>query len=202
MKTYKNNIKYLKNIRELLIDIDMVNGFVKDGALAAPSIMRVVPRQIELLDEAFKSDDTGIAFIRDCHPVDAAEFNTYAVHCLEGTYETELIDELKLFAPYSLVYLKNSTNLIFAPNIQRDLVELEKLERVRLMGCLAEVCVENGAIGLRTFFDQINKNIEVCVHEDAIDTFDASGHNANEVIDNALNNMRANGIKILRKKIR
>ena len=44
-----NDIEKLKRVRELLVTIDMVNGFVKEGSLAAPSIMRVVPRQVELL---------------------------------------------------------------------------------------------------------------------------------------------------------
>ena len=68
------------------------------------------------------------------------------------------------------------------------------------MGCLSEVCVENGAIGLRTFFDQINRDVEVCVHEDAIDTFDAPLHNADLRTKEALNKMEANGVKVLRRK--
>lgn len=194
-------IEYLKKAKELLINIDMVNGFVKEGTLAAPSIMRVVPRQIELLEEALNNDEKAIMFIRDSHKEDAIEFKTYPKHCVENTKETEVIDELKKYEKYSLEYLKNSTNLIFAPNIQKDLLEFENLETIKIMGCLAEICVENGAISLRTFFDQFNKNVEVCVYEDAIDTYDAPGHNREEVIKTALNKMEANGIKILRKKM-
>lgn len=200
MKTINNDIENLRRAKELLITIDMVNGFVKEGRLAAPSIMRVVPRQIELLENALKSNNTGMLFIRDSHQVDAVEFKTFGVHCLEGTKETEVIDELKRFEPHSLEYLKNSTNLMYALGMQQDLIRFYNLERIRLMGCLSEVCVENGAIGLRTFFDQINKDVEVCVHADAIDTFNAPGHNANEVTEAALNRMKANGIKILGKR--
>ena len=202
MKTYNQKIEYLKNVKDLLINIDMVNGFVKKGALAAPSIKRIIPRQIELLDEAIDSNETGIVFIRDSHPVDAVEFKTYAPHCLENTYESELIDELKKYEPFALEYLKNSTNLIFAPYIQEDLLKLEKLERVRLMGCLSEVCVLNGAIGLRDFFDQLNKNIDVFVHADAIDTFNTSGHDANIITEQALEQMKSNGVKILEKRMK
>ena len=202
MKTMNNNIEYLKNIEELLIAIDMVNGFVKKGTLAAPSIMRIVKRQYELLKEGLESKKTGLVFIRDSHPVNAAEFNTYPPHCVENTKETEVIDELKEFEPFALEYLKNSTNLIFAPGIQQDLLKLDNLKRIRLMGCLSEYCVSNGAIGLRNYFDQLNKNIEVCVHPDAIDTFDAPGHNADVVTENALRQMKSNGIKILEKKLK
>ena len=202
MKTINNDIEKLTRARELLITIDMVNGFVKEGALAAPSIMKIVPRQLELLEDAINNNDTGLIFIRDSHPVDAVEFKTYGVHCIEGSKETELINELKEFEPYALEYLKNSTNLIFALGLQQDLIRFYNLERIRLMGCLSEYCVSNGAIGLRNYFDQLNKNIEVCVHPDAIDTFDAPGHNADVVTENALRQMKSNGIKILEKKLK
>ena len=200
MKTINNDIEKLTRARELLITIDMVNGFVKEGALAAPSIMKIVPRQLELLEDAINNNDTGLIFIRDSHPVDAVEFKTYGVHCIEGSKETELINELKEFEPYALEYLKNSTNLIFALGLQQDLIRFYNLERIRLMGCLSEVCVENGAIGLRTFFDQINRDVEVCVHADAIDTFNAPGHDADIVNEDAIKRMQANGIKILGKR--
>ena len=77
------DIEKLMEARELLITIDMINGFVKEGRLAAPSIMRVVPRQIELLEEASKDDKTGIVFVRDSHPIDAVEFKTYGSHCIK-----------------------------------------------------------------------------------------------------------------------
>ena len=200
MKAFNNDIESLKRVRELLITIDMVNGFVKEGSLAAPSIMRVVPRQIELLREVENDDKTGMVFIRDSHPENAVEFKTYGVHCLQGTKETEVIDELKGFEKNGHSYFKNSTNLIFAPGLKQDLIRLYNLERIRLIGCLSEVCVENGAIGLRTFLDQLNKDIEVCVHADAIDTYDAPGHDADIVTDEAIKRMQANGIKILGKR--
>lgn len=201
MKTKNSRIEYLKDARELLINIDMINGFIKEGNLAAPSIARIVPRQIELLDEALKSDYAGIAFVRDSHPQNATEFKTYPKHCIVGSRESKLISELQKYERYALTYLKNSTNLIFAPNIQNELLMLSNLERIKLMGCLSEVCVLNGAIGLKTFLDEYNRNVEVCVFEDAIDTFDAPNHNADLVNGVALNRMKNNGIKILSKRL-
>ena len=60
MKTINNDIERLTRVKELLITIDMINGFVKKGTLAAPSIMRVVPRQKELLDEAINDKDIDV----------------------------------------------------------------------------------------------------------------------------------------------
>ena len=200
MRTINNDIEKLKKVRELIITIDMINGFVKEGSLAAPSIMRIVPNQIKILDDALTKYDTGIIFIRDSHKKNATEFKTYGIHCIEGTDETQVIDELKKYENVAFTYFKNSTNLIFAPEIQNDLINAKNLESVKLMGCLSDVCVENGAIGLRTFFDEINKDVDVCVYKDAIDTFSAPGHEADIVNMEALKRMEANGIKILGKR--
>ena len=196
----KNKIDYLKQMKELLITIDMVNGFVKEVVLAAGSIARIIPRQQELLDEALKNN-TGLIFIRDSHPANAEEFKTYPVHCLEGGRESMLVDELKKYEDQGITYLKNSTSLLFAPNIQEDLLKMKELQKVRVMGCLSEVCVQNGSIDLKNFFNQYNKDIDIIVHADAIDTYDSIGHNRNKVTDNALKTMASNGIKILGKRL-
>lgn len=198
MKTTNNRIEKLKEIKRLVIVVDMVKGFVVDGKLAAPSINRVVDKQIEILDEALKSEDAVIAFIRDCHTEDSVELKRYDTHCLANTEETQVIDKLKPFERFSLEYFKNSTNFIFAPGMQSDLLSFEKLQSVELIGCLSEVCVLNGAIGTRTFFDQHNKDTDVCVYEDSIDTFDTPGHNADEETKKAIALMKSNGIKILK----
>lgn len=197
MKTINNKVENLKNIRRLLIVVDMVNGFVKEGKLAVPSINRIVDKQVKIIDEAIHSEDAGVAFIRDCHTENSVELKRYANHCLKGTKETEVIDELKTFEKFSLKYFKNGTNFIFAKGMQSDLLSFEKLKSVEIIGCLSEVCVENGAIGTRTFFDEYDKDIDVYVYKDAIDTFDTPAHNAEEVTRNAIENMKANGIKIL-----
>ena len=46
------NIKNLNMYKGMLIIVDMVNGFVKEGALADQKIAKKVPRQIELIKEA------------------------------------------------------------------------------------------------------------------------------------------------------
>ena len=196
MRLLKNELEN-SEIEELVIVVDMVNGFVKEGALASPSIMRVVPRQIEILKEAIDNPNKGIIFIRDCHNSDAVEFKTFGPHCIEGTIETEVIDELSEFV--SCFYKKNSTNFVFADGFINDINKFKNLKRVMLIGCLSEVCVKNGGIALRNLFDQLNKDIDVCVYEDAIDTYDAENHNSEEVTNRALQDMESNGIKILRK---
>ena len=189
----------LKEIKELLIVVDMVNGFVKEGSLAAPTIMRIVPRIKRLINYYLEKEYGGVAIVRDSHPANAVEFNVYGPHCIEQTKESELIDELKFAEKDALIYLKNSTNLVFAKGFMEDLNKMNNLEKIGFTGCLSEVCVENGAISTRNLLDEWNRNTEVGVYEDAIDTYDALSHNRDMVTKNALDRMKRNGVKIYRK---
>lgn len=191
-------MKEKKLVKELVINIDMINGFVKEGPLAAPSIMRIVPYQKVLLDKFSNDPDKEIIFIRDEHTDDAVEFNTFAPHCIKGSKESELIDELKPYEDNSLTFTKNSTNFMFAPGFIKNLKLYTGLKKIYLTGCLSEICVKNGGITLRNYLDQENMNIEVYVVRDLIDTYDAPGHNNEEVTESAIKDMEANGIKVLK----
>lgn len=198
MRIVKENLENC-GVEEIVIVVDMINGFVKEGALASPSIMRVVPRQVEILREIMNDPKKGVIFIRDCHDEEAIEFKTFGRHCVDVTPETEVIDELKEFD--SIEYKKNSTNFVFAEGFMNDINKLKNLKRVLLMGCLSDICVKNGGITLRNLFDQQNRDVEVCVYEDAIDTFDAPGHERDEVTNSALQDMEANGIVKIKRKV-
>ena len=195
----KNMKKRLNEVKEMLVVIDMVNGFVKEGALAAPSIMRVVPRQQQLLFEQAGKMNTLNVFVRDEHDDESIEFNTFGPHCIKGSGEELLIEELEPYHKDAYDFTKNSTNFMMAPGVIPFFEKCVKLEKVAFIGCLSEVCVKNAAITARNYFDQVNRNVEVGVYADAIDTFDAPGHDALEVTERALTDMEANGVKIYRK---
>lgn len=198
----KTNQEQELKIEHLAINIDMVKGFVVKGALAAPSIMRVVRRQHELLKSYKEDDNKAIAIIRDLHHKGSVEYKTFGEHCSIDTEEPMLIDELKDYKDCSYDYTKNSTNFVFAPGFMDFIDRLKNLKTVLLMGCLSEVCVKNGGITLRNLFDQLDRDIDIYVAEDGIDTYDAPGHDADEVTKRAIEEMKANGIKVLAKKKR
>ena len=202
MKIIDNKLttKNIQDLEELAINIDMVNGFVKEGAISSPSIMRVVPRQQELLDDYLNDEHKGIMFIQDTHTKDSVEFKTFGPHCIEGSGEEDVIKELYEYYKYALQIKKNSTNFVFGTNFQEEINRLKMLKKVILMGCLSEVCVKNGGITLRNYFDQLNRDIDIYVAEDAIDTYDAPGHERDEVTLRAIEDMKANGIKVLERK--
>ena len=84
----ENMKKQLEELRSLLIIVDMVNGFVKEGALADPNIQKIIPRQLELLKQYLNKEST-VVFIKDTHEKDSSEFKTFPPHCIKGTEEAE-----------------------------------------------------------------------------------------------------------------
>ena len=193
-------IKNLKMYEGCLIVVDMVNGFVREGVLHDPKIGDIIPRQIELIKEA-KDEGKLIVFIKDTHTKDAVEFERFGNtnHCLEGTTEADLVDELKVFEDDedTIGIEKNSTCFMEAPDF-RELMELQKeLKEFDIVGCCTDICVVNGAIALANYLDQNNKPHNIRVHEDAIATYAEADRG--EYVDAAKLLMKQQGIELVKK---
>ena len=193
--------EFIEKVKVLRINIDMVVGFLVNGNLAAPSMMRIVARQQELYDEALESDDTIVVLGNDWHDEDSTEFDFYGIHVLANTLEAEVIKPLKKYEKYGIVFHKNCTSLVQVDDFREFILMFPNLERVEITGVLSDKCVDNAAVGIKTFFDEHNRRVEVCVHQDAIDTYEAPGHNAAEETELALRHMKSNGVKVLGKRL-
>ena len=172
----------------------MVNGFVREGAMADSYIEHIVP---EILNKINEYKD-GLIFVKDCHERNSVEFNSYPVHCLKKTRESELIDELKEYEKNALyVYEKNSTSAIFAEDFISNLDKLENLKEIVITGCCTDICVLNLAIPLKNYFNQKNKNIEIIVPKNAVETYNSENHNREEYNKMAFKLLSQSGIKII-----
>lgn len=190
--------KDLKDIKELLIVVDMVNGFVREGAMASQNIEHIVP-VIEKLAKKFTDDnDKQVAFVKDTHEEGAREFKRYPVHCVKGTTEAENVDELKKYEEGAITHEKNSTMGIFPSNLLVNIEKMEKLEKVVIVGCCTDICVMNLAIPLQNYFDQVNRDVEIVIPKDAVETYDAPFHKADEWNEMAYRFMEQSGIKLVK----
>lgn len=194
-------VKNLEVYKGMLIVVDMVNGFVREGVLHDEKIADVIPRQIELIKEAKARGDL-IVFIKDTHDEDAVEFKRFGntKHCVRGTSEAKLVDEL---LPYEneeevISIEKNSTSYMEAPEFRQLIAGLSNLERVDVVGCCTDICDFNGTMGLANYFDQNNRNVEINVHTDAVATY-AQDIRKNYV-DAAYLLMEQQGIQLVKKK--
>ena len=174
MNNNQSKIKNLKMYTGCLIIVDMVNGFVKEGMLHDEKIGDIIPRIIELINEA-KQQGKLIVFIKDTHDKDSAEFERFGdlPHCLRDTLESELVDELKALEndEDTISIEKNSTNFMEAPDF-RLLMELQQdMNEYDIVGCCSDICVFDGAMGLAGYLDQNNRRHIIRIHEDAIATY-------------------------------
>lgn len=170
-------MKNLKVYQEMLIVVDMVNGFVNEGVLHDEKIKDIVPRQLQLIKKAF-AEDWLVVFIKDTHTKDSTEFRRFGNtnHCLEKTREAKLIPELEEFEHRGISIEKNSTSFFVAPGFQNLIDEATSLKRIHVMGCCTDICVANGVLPMMNYFDQNNRVVDVLIHEDAIETYDSPQH--------------------------
>lgn len=189
-------MKNLNKITKLLINVDMVNGFVKTGAMSDKYIEHIVPEQIRLMKE-LKEQGEGIAIVKDTHKIDAREFKRYPVHCVEGTEESELVDELKCFEEDALVYKKNSTSTVYAPKFLEDIDKMINLKEVIIVGCCTDICVLNLAIPLQNYFDEKNRDIKITIPKNMVETYNSPAHNREEYNEMAFKLMEQAGINLI-----
>lgn len=175
----------------LLVIVDMVNGFAKEGVLADPKINNITPNIIKLVKNANNKNIPIIAF-RDCHSIDDEEFRYYPPHCLDGTKESELIDELKVYENSFCVIKKDTTNGFITKKFTEIVNKLE-FDTVEVCGCLTEVCVKNFIISYIKFNKLNNRKTVIKVVDDACATFDAPNHNAQLVHKQALKELASYG---------
>ncbi len=194
-------IKNLEVYEGMLIVVDMINGFAKEGALHDEAIARIIPRQIELIKEA-RAKGYLIVFVKDTHDKDAVEFRRFndEKHSVRGTKEAEVVDELK---PYededdTISIEKNSTSFMEAPDFRELIAKANNIKRVEEVGCCTDICVFNGIMGLANYYDQWNRKVDIIVHEDAIATFDEE--NRGEYVAAAKRLMKLQGINLVSKK--
>lgn len=187
-------MKNLKVYKKALIVVDMVNGFVKAGALADRHIEGTITRQKELLDE-YERERELVIFIKDTHTKDSVEHDRFggSFHCLEGTEEARVVSELE---PYekkenAISLEKNSTSFIWAENKEEGynfidvLKGLENVDQIDVVGCCTDICVVNGVLPMMNWFDQNNKRVLVNLHADAIDTYEIPNVHSREEYEKA-----------------
>ena len=188
----------LNKIEKLLINIDMVKGFVESGAMSDKYIKHIIPEHIRLMKN-MNGKEEKIVFIKDCHKENCIEFKSYPKHCVEGTEEVELADELKVFEKDALVYKKNSTSMMYAPNFLEDIEKMINLKEVIIVGCCTDICVLNAAIPLKNYFDQNDLDVKVTIPKNAVETYDAPNHNREEYNEIAFKLMGQAGISIVER---
>ena len=185
-------------MKELLVVVDMVNGFVNDGVLADKKINKITPYIVSLVSHAKKSGIDVVAF-RDCHRPADPEFKLFPPHCIKGSRESELIPELKPFEDYMIDITKTTTNGFKTKKFQQ-LILNGKYDKVFVVGCCTDICVKDFVESYMEFIKKHNLNTKILVFEDATYTFDAPNHNAIAEHRKAIYDMAQMGVYVVHAK--
>lgn len=141
-----------------IVVIDMQNGFCHpDGSLYAPGSEDVIEHIEGLLSRA-REASASVVFTRDVHPPEQFEDNHYydeferwGEHVVEGTWETEIVDELDVREDDHVV-TKHTYDAFYQTDLEGYL-DAHGIKNLLFCGTLANVCVLHtaGSAGLRDF---------------------------------------------------
>lgn len=199
-------LSYLKKIPSLKVDwlidpqktavivIDMINGFTREGTLHSPRAAALIPTITKLIKHAHEYGIPVVAFA-DCHPEKSVEYETFPIHAKAGTSECELVDEIKALGRYHLIN-KNSTNGFLEEAFQTWLAENSHINTFIITGVCTDICILQFATTLKAYFNRKNQSSLIAVPIDAVDTYDAEGHNAKLSHIMALYFMKNSGVQL------
>ena len=181
-----------------VIIVDMVKGFYNEGPLANEKVGEIIS-DIVKLDKI--TDGYRKVFFIDSHVENAKEFTSYPKHCIEGTVETELIDELKELESINnkntIIVRKNSINGFHCEEL-KEIIDNKAIEKIIVVGVCTDICVKNFVMSAITYINQFNLDKEIIVPSNMVETFDADFHNREFWNLTSLFEMKTNGVKIVR----
>jgi nicotinamidase-related amidase len=158
----------------VLIVTDVQQGFTRIGNLASPEMTAAIPR-IKAIVEEERAAGTPLIFTKDSHVEGDREFEIFAPHCIVGTDEHDLVDEMLPFEPQAAAVIeKHRYSAFFETGLEKVLEQLEP-DEVNIVGFCTDICV------LHTTSDLRNRDYPVVVRRDGVETFNAPGHRNDEV---------------------
>ena len=183
-----------------IIIVDMINGFVKEGPMSSPRIQTLIPTIGDLMTLSKEQGLLMLAFA-DSHETSSIEFSTYPPHCLVGTSESDIIDELKEIGGYELI-LKKSTNGFLEPTFHDWLKKNPTIENFIVVGDCTDICVEQFVLTLKTYFNTLNQPSRIIVPINGVETYETDLHQGDLMNVLALYKMQMNGIEVVREIIK
>ena len=178
-----------------LIVVDMVNGFINEGVLADKYIDTITD-EIERLVKAYLANGDKVIGIKDCHKADSEEFKHFPPHCIKGTSESEMVDQLKPYEKHMTVIEKDEFNAFNAPGFQEAIKGLNDLV---VVGCCTDICVQSLVVSLQEHFKQNEIDAKVKVPVNGVETFHNLdiGHDRHESNTKAFKVMSEAGAEIV-----
>jgi nicotinamidase-related amidase len=134
-----------------VLSVDLINGFCYAGPLSSPRVADIVPPIVQLFERAHALGVPHFVLTQDTHDQDAVEFGSFAPHAVQGSAESETVDELKAlpFFEQFTVIPKNSTSSSLGTELPAWLEAHPEINTFIVVGDCTDLCVYQLAMHLR-----------------------------------------------------
>ncbi|MFP4085492.1 MAG: cysteine hydrolase family protein [Desulfobacteraceae bacterium] len=166
-----------------LVSQDLLKGFCYDGPLSSPRAAGIVPRVVELFQQAHALGLQHFLLLQDTHETDALEFSAYPPHCIGGTEESETIDELNdlSFSDQFTIFPKNSISSHAGTDLDPWLEAHPEVTTFVNVGVCTDICIYHLAVYFRVRANVLQqRDARIIVPADCVQTYDLSIEAATE----------------------
>ena len=166
-------------MKKALIHIDYTNDFVAaDGALTCGEPAQKIEAKIAELTNRFIASRDLVVFAIDVHRKDDPyhpETKLFPPHNLAGTKGRELYGTLQAVFEANrdnpnVIWMDKTRYSAFAGTDLELVLRARGIDELHLVGVCTDICV------LHTAVDAYNKGFKIVVHQGAVASFDAEGH--------------------------
>lgn len=159
----------ITRIKGMILVVDEINGFLRDGILADEKNMVVVSGTKKLIRRKIPVG-WEVRFLCDNHTKEDPELQILPEHCMRGTEEVKVVDELFEFVTPENYIPKPGHDGFYGTNLE-EIIKQKNPEKVVVVGVCTDICVLYTIIGLRNI-KLPNMDYEVIVPKDCVRAFD------------------------------
>ena len=127
--------------RTAVIVVDMINEFLEDGGLMVMASGRALYEPIQQLVDAAHRVGSTVIWLRDEHEAHNPELRKRILHCLPGSWGTQLVAALRP-GPTDLILTKSSYNGFFRTPLHERLQE-RSITTLIVVGVVTNICVRS-----------------------------------------------------------
>lgn len=125
-----------------VIVVDMINEFLEDGGLMVLASGRALYGPIQQLVDAAHAAGAAVVWMRDEHADQSdPEFRKRIVHCLRGSWGTQVVDALKP-GPDDIVLPKHTYNSFFQTPLHA-ILQKRGITTLVVTGVVTNICVRS-----------------------------------------------------------
>ena len=163
---------------------DVQEGFTRIGNLASPECAAKIPSVVSITRDELDRG-TPVIFTKDSHVEGDLEFRMFPPHCIVGTPEHQLVEELRPFEDRAAAVIRKRRFSAFFDTELEDVLAGLRPDEVHIMGFCTDICV------LHTTSDLRNRDYIVVVRAEGCETFDGPDHGHVEFNRRAFAHMQA-----------